>query len=44
MAGSALGPRVLLKRLREVMAEPVAAQKRLDKIVTVIAANMVAEV
>ena len=44
MAGSALGPRVLLKRLREVMAEPVAAQKRLDKIVKVIAANMVAEV
>ena len=44
MAGSALGPRVLLKRLREVMAEPVAAQKRLDKIVKIIAANMVAEV
>ena len=44
MASSALGPRVLLKRLREVMAEPVAAQKRLDKIVQIIAANMVAEV
>ncbi len=44
MATSALGPRVLLRRLREVMAEPVAAQKRLDKIVSVIAGNMVAEV
>jgi phosphotransferase system enzyme I (PtsP) len=44
MAVSALGPRVLLKRLREVMAEPVAAQKRLDKIAQTIAANMVAEV
>ena len=44
MAGSALGPRILLRRLREVMAEPVAAQKRLDKIVQIIAANMVAEV
>ena len=41
---SALGPRVLLRRLREVMAEPVTAQKRLDKIVQIIAANMVAEV
>ncbi len=44
MGTSALGPRVLLRRLREVMAEPVAAQKRLDKIVQIIAANMVAEV
>ena len=44
MATSALGPRVLLRRLREVMAEPVAAQTRLDKIVQIIAANMVAEV
>jgi phosphotransferase system, enzyme I, PtsP len=44
MPPSALGPRVLLRRLREVMAEPEAAQKRLDKIVTLIAANMVAEV
>ena len=41
---SALGPRVLLRRLREVMAEPETAQKRLDKIVSLIAANMVAEV
>lgn len=38
------GPRVLLRRLREIMAEPVSAQARLDKIVTIIAANMVAEV
>ena len=44
MATSALGPRVLLRRLREVMAEPVTAQKRLDKIVALIAGNMVAEV
>jgi len=44
MVTSALGPRVLLRRLREVMAEPVTAQKRLDKIATLIAANMVAEV
>jgi phosphotransferase system enzyme I (PtsP) len=33
-----------LRRLREVMAEPVSAQERLDKIVVLIAANMVAEV
>jgi len=38
------GPRVLLRRLREIMAEPVSAQDRLDKIVILIAANMVAEV
>ena len=44
MAHSALGPRVLLRRLREVMAEPETAQKRLDKIAQLIAANMVAEV
>ncbi len=44
MVPPALGPRVLLRRLREVMAEPVAAQQRLDRIVTLIAANMVAEV
>src|ERR1700761_6196749 len=39
-----VGPRLLLRRLREAMAEPVAAQVRLDKIVVHIAANMVAEV
>ncbi len=44
MGTSALGPRILLRRLREVMAEPVTAQARLDKIVQIIAANMVAEV
>ena len=44
MASSALGPRVLLRRLREVMAEPETAQVKLDKIVRLIAANMVAEV
>ena len=38
------GPRTLLKRLREVMAEDLGAQERLDKIVRHIAANMVAEV
>ena len=38
------GPRLLLRRLREVMAEPVNAQARLDKIVVHIASNMVAEV
>jgi len=44
MRGAVGGPRVLLRRLREVMAEPVSAQDRLDKIVVLIAANMVAEV
>ena len=44
MANPAIGPRVLLRRLREVMAEPETGQKRLDKIVTLIASNMVAEV
>src|ERR1700683_4632462 len=44
MRGALGGPRVLLRRLREVMAEPVSAQERLDKIVVLIAPNMVAEV
>src|SRR3984957_8008403 len=44
MRGALGGPRVLLRRLREVMAEPVSAQERLDKILVLIAANMVAEV
>ena len=44
MRSVATGPRVLLKRLREVMAEPLGAQERLDKIVRHIASNMVAEV
>ena len=38
------GPRLLLRRLREISAESVSAQTRLDKIVIQIAANMVAEV
>src|SRR6201995_3014990 len=44
MPGALGGPRVLLRRLREVMAEQISAQDRLDKIVVLIAANMVAEV
>jgi phosphotransferase system, enzyme I, PtsP len=44
MRGALGGPRVLLRRLREVMAEPVSAQERLDRIVVLIAGNMVAEV
>lgn len=44
MSHSVVGPRVLLRRLREVMAEPETAQKRLDKIAVLIASNMVAEV
>src|ERR1700748_1620743 len=44
MRGALGGPRVLLRRLPEVMAEPVSAQQRRDKIVVLIAANMVAEV
>ncbi|MFB2550425.1 phosphoenolpyruvate--protein phosphotransferase [Ensifer soli] len=38
------GPRVLLRRLRELMAEPLEPQERLDQIVRQIASNMVAEV
>ena len=37
-------PRQLLRRLREVMAERESAQARLDKVVVLIASNMVAEV
>jgi phosphotransferase system, enzyme I, PtsP len=44
MPSPALGPRVLIRRLRETMAEPETAQKRLDKITSLIASNMVAEV
>lgn len=44
MRSSLAGPRVLLRKLREVMAEPINAQERLDKIVRLIAANVVAEV
>src|ERR1700690_3213946 len=38
------GPRLLLRRLREIMAEQTSAQMRLGKLVTVIPSNMVAEV
>src|ERR1700754_945306 len=38
------GPRILLRRLRELTAEPLEPQDRLDKIVMQIARNMVAEV
>src|SRR5690606_531490 len=44
MRDTAVGPRVLLKRLRELMQEPLEPQERLDRIVRGIAANMVAEV
>ncbi len=44
MFGALGGPRLLLRRLREVMVEPISPQARLDKIVVHIAANMVAEV
>ena len=37
-------PRILLRRLREVMAGEGTAQQRMDQLVTVIAANMIAEV
>ena len=40
MATATSGPRVLLRQLRETMAEPLASQDRLDKIVTLIATNM----
>ncbi|MBR2690217.1 MAG: phosphoenolpyruvate--protein phosphotransferase [Aquamicrobium sp.] len=44
MRETAIGPRVLLKRLRELMQEPLEPQDRLDRIVRDIASNMVAEV
>jgi len=44
MRGNVAAPRLLLRRLREVLAEPISAQERLDKIVEQIASNMVAEV
>lgn len=39
-----VGSRAMLRRLRQVMAEPGGGQQRLDRITTVIATNMVAEV
>ena len=44
MATTPTGGRVLLRRLREVMADGQSPQSRLDKITRIIAANMVAEV
>ena len=44
MATAISGPRVLLRQLRETMAEPLASQDRLDKIVNLIADNMQADV
>lgn len=44
MRDSVVGPRVLLRRLRELMAEALEPQERLDQIVRDIARNMVAEV
>ncbi|SCB61834.1 phosphotransferase system, enzyme I, PtsP [Rhizobium aethiopicum] len=44
MRDLSVGPRVLLRRLRELMAEPLEPQDRLDRIVRQIAGNMVAEV
>ena len=44
MRDTAAGPRLLLRRLRELMAEPLEPQARLDRIVHHIAQNMVAEV
>src|ERR1041384_1312277 len=38
------GPRVLLRQLRETMAEPLASQERLDKIVGLTAHKMRADV
>ena len=44
MRDQAMGPRVLLKRLRELMAAALEPQERLDRIVREIAQNMVTEV
>jgi phosphotransferase system enzyme I (PtsP) len=44
MPASIGAPRILLRRLREVMATQESPQARLDRVVVMIAANMVAEV
>jgi phosphotransferase system, enzyme I, PtsP len=44
MPSTSAGPRLLLRRLHGVMAQPVSPQERLDRIVVLIAQNMVAEV
>jgi phosphotransferase system enzyme I (PtsP) len=43
-SASSTGSRRLLKRVRDVMAAPGAAQERFDRVVRIIAAEMVAEV
>ncbi|HVO03359.1 MAG TPA: phosphoenolpyruvate--protein phosphotransferase [Candidatus Cybelea sp.] len=43
-SGSPTGARLLLKRLRNIMAQPGTPQTRLNQIVRIIAADMVAEV
>src|SRR5690606_8454814 len=43
-SGGLSGSRLLLRRLRDVMAGGGSAQDRLNKVVTIIAADMVAEV
>ncbi len=42
--GGSSGPRRLLRRLRDIMAGSATAQERLDRIVRIVAAEMVAEV
>lgn len=44
MPHTGAGPRIVLRRLREVMAQPGTPQSQLDQITSLIAANMVAEV
>lgn len=44
MVPNQTGPRNLLKRLRELMAEVLEPQERLDRVVHQIATSMVAEV
>ncbi len=44
MPGATAGPRLLLRSLRATMAESIGAQERLDKVASLIASNMVAEV
>lgn len=44
MPSGGVGPRLLLRRLRESMAEAGDSQSRLDQVVRLIAQNMVAEV
>lgn len=44
MSPQQAGPRLLLKRMHDIMVERISAQARLDKLVGNIASNMVAEV